>query len=89
MVRTRSGHGEDDLLERPLVRADRADPQPGSDQPRVERGRVLVADQQPLSVPLLHLPVEQRGHLVGIGGVDQDPARRRAQDRQVVLQHQA
>ena len=71
-----------------LLRADRADPQPGPDQSRVERGRVGVADQQLLPVPVLHLPVEQRGHLVGVRAVHEDPAGRRAQLGQVLLQHQ-
>ena len=88
LVRSGAGHREHDVLQRALLRADRADPQPGADQPGVERGGVGVADQQPLPVPVLHLPVEQRGHLVGVRGVHDDPARRRAQRRQVVLQDQ-
>ena len=83
-----AGHRQHDLLQGALVRADRADPQPGPDQPRVERGRVGVADQQLLPVPVLDLPVEHRGHLVGVRGVDEDPAGRRAQRGQVVLQDQ-
>ena len=92
LVRAGAGHREHDLLERALVRADRADPQPRRHQPRVERGRVLRAlgaDQQPVAVPLLHLPVEQRDRPVGVRGVHHDPAGRRAQRGQVVLQDQA
>ena len=79
---------EHDLLQGVPLGAEPRDPDPGLHQPRVERGGIRLADQEPLAVVLLHDAVEQPPDLLDVGRVHLDPAGGTAQLLELGLEDQ-
>ena len=84
-VGARAGHGQDHVFQRPALRGDLADPDPGRHQPGVDGRRVRVRHQQPLRITALDLAVEHRQRAVRVGGTDDRAAGRRPQLFKIVL----